>query len=46
MHRLLFLSAGVLLFAAPSGAEDRVSTMQPFAVGDIFVAATVMDVPD
>ncbi|MDJ0928523.1 MAG: hypothetical protein QNJ73_12870 [Gammaproteobacteria bacterium] len=43
MHRfiVLILSAGAAL-----SAEERTSTFQPFAVGDVFVAATVMDVPD
>jgi outer membrane protein assembly factor BamB len=38
----LLLAAGSAVAADPA----RVSTMQPFAKGDIFVAATVMDVPD
>lgn len=29
----------------PNAADDLVSTFQPFAPGDIFVAATIMDVP-
>jgi len=38
----------LLLAAVPAFAADppRVSTGKPFAKGDIFVAATVMDVPD
>jgi hypothetical protein len=34
------------LVASVSVATDRVSTMQAFAKGDVFVAATVMDDPD
>lgn len=37
----------VLLFAtAQAGDQARVSTFKPFMVGDIIVAATIMDVPD
>lgn len=34
------------LTAVPAGADDAVDVAQPFARGDIFVAATLMDDPD
>ena len=45
MKRLL-IAAAMLVAGGVAGAAERVSTMQPFEAGDIFVAATVMDVPD
>ena len=45
LHLLcIFLLA--TLQATSVWAEDRKSTAQAFAPGDIWVAATVMDVPD
>ena len=45
--RLLTLILATAWFALPVFAgDDRVSTSQPFAPGDVWVAATVMDVPD
>ena len=40
------LIALTLLFAFAAAAEERVSTAQPFAEGDVWVAATVMNDPD
>jgi len=48
MNARLFF-AGLLILAlagVASAAEHQRSTMQPFAPGDVFVAATVMDDPD
>ncbi|NND37334.1 MAG: hypothetical protein HKN81_09400 [Gammaproteobacteria bacterium] len=45
--QLASLVAVCLLNSIVSAAdEERVSTSQPFAPGDVWVAATVMDVPD
>jgi outer membrane protein assembly factor BamB len=35
-----------LVLCTAQAEEERISTFQPFETGDIFVAATVMDVPD
>jgi len=45
--RAIVLAAIAALTAVTAIADDeRVSTSQPFAPGDVWVAATVMDVPD
>lgn len=50
MYRLVStLAVGVLMSQAAMTApaeQERISTAQPFAPGDVWVAATVMDVPD
>ena len=49
MKRQILSIVSALSFVAASSAwaaEDRVSTMQPFEKGDVFVASSVMDDPD
>ncbi|MGI9309160.1 MAG: hypothetical protein ACR2P6_07850 [Gammaproteobacteria bacterium] len=47
LHRTAALILALNLWTSGSAwAEDRASTAQAFASGDIWVAATVMDVPD
>jgi len=47
MNRWLIISlAGLLAGSFAWAEEERVSTFKPFDPGDVFVAATVMDVPD
>lgn len=44
-RRAILAAAAALVIASPALAEGRVSDFKPFASGDIFVAATIMDHP-
>lgn len=46
MRRLMSTALLATASLAAGADEPRVSTAQPFAPGDVWVAATVMDVPD
>jgi len=46
LHRRAALAASAAsLFAMTAAAQDKTSTMQPFAAGDVFVGATLLNNP-